>query len=273
MEATLGSLFGLYTFSTGRRLFALRQVQKLATGEGLTDLASHANVCIVHDSSTRELEAHWAGRKVTTFSPKARQLDIFVDAALMGLRDGTEAAINASAPGDPLAEQAKVLLKELFPKGAGTITKLGFVEELAEVNRIVARLQKDDAKALTKELGLSRHVARLVQLEEPYREALEGTEPISFAKVRDARTKGQSLMLQAVAMVLGKYPSDEEADIAGREKLLGPIFVQNEAIKRYLRERRAIEDVDPETGEVEATEAGEGAEGGGAKPEETKTPQ
>jgi hypothetical protein len=58
-------------------------------------------------------------------------------------------------------------------------------------------------------------------------------------------------MLQAVAIILGKYPSDNDADLAARGKLLAPIFRQNDAIRDYLRARRPIVDINPETGEPE----------------------
>ncbi len=61
------------------------------------------------------------------------------------------------------------------------------------------------------------------------------------------------LLLQAVAIILGKYPSDNDADLAGRAKLLAPIFRQNDAIRDYLRARRPVVDVNPETGEPEAS--------------------
>ncbi|TKD09275.1 hypothetical protein [Polyangium fumosum] len=252
MDPLLASLLTFYTFSTGRRLFALYQVREAAVAASHADLAAHAAHAIAHDTETRALEAKWAGRKLTTYSPEARQIDIYVDAAITAFRDGTDAQIRASAPGDPLADAAQKMIAVLLPKGAGAITSLPFVEELAEVQRILSRVDEPDYKSLVTELGLTRQVARLKNLEGQYRAAIEGPGgPLTFAKVKDARAKGQSLLLQAVAMILGKYPSDSEADRTARGALLSPILVQNEAIRRYLRERKPIEDVNPETGEIE----------------------
>ncbi|MDI1446713.1 hypothetical protein [Polyangium sp. 6x1] len=254
MAPLLASLLSFYTFSTGRRLFALSQVRKAAFLASFVDLDAHVGEALAHDRETRALEAKWAGRKPTIYSPEARQIDIYVDAALTAFRDGAEAQIRASAEGDPLAEAAQAMLLVLFPKGAGAITSLGFVEELAEVQRILSRLDEPDYQALVAELGLTRQVARLRDLEGQYRAAIEGPGgALTFAQVKDARAKGQSLMLQAVALILGKYPSDSEADRKARGTLLEPILVQNEAIRRYLRERKPIEDVNPETGEIEQT--------------------
>ena len=40
-----------------------------------------------------------------------------------------------------------------------------------------------------------------------------------------------------------------------RSALLAPILKQNEAIRTYLRARRGVEDVDPETGEIDPSTA------------------
>ncbi len=62
-------------------------------------------------------------------------------------------------------------------------------------------------------------------------------------------TIDQTLLLQAIAMALAKYPSDNAADLSGRAVLIGPILRQNEAIGQYLKSRRMVPDVNPETGE------------------------
>jgi hypothetical protein len=52
-------------------------------------------------------------------------------------------------------------------------------------------------------------------------------------------------------------------------KLAGqPILRQNEAIRQYLRARRGVEDVDPDTGEIDpnAPSSGPTPEGGAALP-------
>ncbi|UQA58324.1 hypothetical protein [Polyangium aurulentum] len=257
MDVALASLLNFYAFSTGRRLLAMQQVQKAALTAGFNALVDHCSVAIAHDRATRDLEARWSGQKgAPQFSPEAKQIDILVDAALGALRDGIDAQARASAPDDALGAIAVNLAQELFPKGVGAITTLPYVEELGELDRILRRLQDQASAPIVKDLGLTRLVARLVSLEQQYRAAIEGTgDKIAFGSVKDARAKGQRLLLQAVAMILGKHPSDEAADQAARATLLGPILKQNEAIREYLRTRRAVEDIDPDTGEVEPTPA------------------
>lgn len=262
MDTTLTAILSFYAFSTGRRMFALQQVAKEATAAGHAALAAHCDAALDHDRGTRDLEARWAGQtSESQYTPEARQLDLLVDAALVALRDGVDSAARASEPGDPLGEAAVELGKLLFPTSVADIIKLPYIDELGQVARIVALLGSQEWSPKVKELGLARQAAYLSGLEKKYRVAVQTPGKVAFADVKAARARGQSLMLQAVAMVLGLYPSDSAADQAARAKLLGPVFVQNDAIREYLRTRRAIVDIHPDTGEEQSSTAQTGTEG------------
>ena len=62
-------------------------------------------------------------------------------------------------------------------------------------------------------------------------------------------------MLQIIAMIVGRYYSDSAEHTKGRAALLGPIVRQHEAIKAYRRAHRAVEDVNPATGELDPAPA------------------
>ncbi|MBK9263679.1 MAG: hypothetical protein IPM54_28235 [Polyangiaceae bacterium] len=253
MDATLSALLQFYVFSTGRRIFALTQTKGIATELGHTALANHCDDAMTHDRETLRIESQWASDKgATQYAPEAKQVDILVDVALGALRDSLDADARDAAPGDAVGAAAAKLLQTLFPKGLNAVTNAPFVEQLAEVQRIIACLQSPEWTAIVNDLGLGRRVARLVELEKRYADAIAQSPKgnTTFGDVKDARTKGQQLMLQAVAMILGLHPSDSEADLAARGKLLGPILRQNDAIRAYLRARRSIEDVNPDTGTV-----------------------
>ena len=247
----------------------MQQVHQVAVSAGHAALATHCTAAIAHDRTVHDLEARWLGQSPDVqFSPEARQLDLFVDAALGTLRDGLDAAARASAPDDPLGDAAAQLGKELFPRGVADITTRPFVEELEQVARILSVVGSAAWSQKIEALGLTRHVVRLTALEQKYRAAIDapGAAKVAFGEVKNARAKGQSLLLQAVAMILGLHPSDSEADLAARAQLLGPILKQNEAIRDYLRARRAVQDVNPETGEVEGGAGAGGGTGAGGVP-------
>ena len=252
MDATLSALLQFYIFSTGRRLFALTEVQKLASAEGHTAVATHCDVALAHDRDTLQKEARWSSDKsAPQYTPDAKQVDILIDVALGALRDSLDADARDAAPGDALSESAAQLSQLLFPNGLAAVTNAPFVEQLAEVQRILTCLQSAEWASVVNDLGLGRRVARLADLEKRYASAIATTtKSISFAEVKNARTKGQQLLLQTVAMILGLYPSANESDVAARTKLLGPVLRQNELIRAYMRSRRTVEDIDPDTGAV-----------------------
>ncbi|MDI1484031.1 hypothetical protein [Polyangium sp. y55x31] len=253
MDTSLATLFNLYTFTPGRRLFAIAQVRKAALAAGDMAIAAFAVSCVDHDEALRTLEATWAAQdeKAPAFAPEAKPIDLAIDGVLVAIRDTAERQVEASAQGDPIATSGSALLKEIFPRGLFAVTSLPYVEELCEVERILGVLQHPMRVPTVQELGLSRYVARLVDLAKQYRTALELPLPkrVTFPEVKAARAEGQRRMLQLVAMIVGRYPSDTPEDQASRLAMLGPIVQQNEAIGQSLRARRTADDVDPETGE------------------------
>lgn len=262
MAVDLASLFNLYQLSTGRRIFAMQQVHKIAKKRKLSDLEAHVVAAIKHDRQTRKLDAQWQTQGSRPKSQgDASRVDPLVDRTLTALRDGAAAQAEGAAPDDEIIAKVDAFLTELFPLGVAAVTQLSYVDELSAVDEIVAKL-KGDLAPLVKELGLTRQATRLTKLAIDYRAALEAPAPpaLDFGSVRAARAEGQSLMLQTVAMIVGMFPKNSPEHVQGRTELLTPILKQNEAVGQYLRSRRTVEDVNPETGEVE-TEAAVPVEG------------
>jgi hypothetical protein len=151
-------------------------------------------------------------------------------------------------PGDPLGPRIEAMLQALFPAGLTAVTLLSYVEELAQIDRILkaAAGHRETIAAI----GAERVVARLTTLVQEFRAALEtGPEqPVAYDVVRAASMSCQNLLLQVTVAILGKYRTSELAQAEARALLLQPILVQNDAIGQYLRARRAVPDVDPATG-------------------------
>jgi hypothetical protein len=134
------------------------------------------------------------------------------------------------------------------------------------VEDIVALLKGELAPSV-KELGLGRLLKRLAGLAVEYREALEAPPPslIAWGRVRAARAEGHGLLLEAVAIIVGKHHQRTPEGTAARLALLAPILKQNEAIGQYLRARRSVSDVNPDTGEEEPDSPGGADEPGGGE--------
>jgi hypothetical protein len=170
---------------------------------------------------------------------------------LSSLRDAAVAQATGADEGDPIIALSESFVRTVFPKGVIELTSLGFVDELAAVDNILAAFNTHLAPAVT-ELGLTRLAKRLAKLAIEYRAALDAPDPtiISFGAVRAARALGQQHLLQAVAQIVGKHWRDTPDDIAARAALLTPVLKQNDAIRESLRIQRPVEDIDPVTGEV-----------------------
>jgi len=119
-------------------------------------------------------------------------------------------------------------------------------------------LLKGELASEVKEFGLGRLAKRLAELAAEYREALNAPPPslVAWGQVRAARAEGQGRLLEAVAIIVGKHHKRTPEGAAERAVLLDPILKQNEAIGQYLRARRAVADVNPDTGTDDPNTAG-----------------
>lgn len=251
MDGSLDSLLNLYQFPTGRRLFALRLVRAAAANEHFDALVQHCDVAITHDIQTQAIERRWAGESNSTdTNPEAQRIETLVDRTLGATRDHAAAQAAGAPENDPIHATVAEFLKQVFPAGVHAITTLPFVEELEKVDDIIRAMQHELAP-LVQELNLQRHATRLANLAQEYRKALEAPPPslLDWGRIRAARAEGQGFLLEAVAIILGKYHGRSKEATEARLGLLGPILRQNEAIGLSYKSRRTPTDVNPETGE------------------------
>ena len=251
MDISLQSLINLYVFSTGRRLFALAQVMKAASERSFPELEAHCALCIKHDRNTRALETQWAAP--VQRAPLVQPIDVRADRTLVAIRDVAQSHADAEEEDEVLRAAVRAMLTALFPEGVLAVIHLPYVEQLSAMDGILETLKSKKFAGLVADLGLNRKVKQLAKQVAEYRAALESPAPevVGFDKVRVARAEGHDLLLQAVAMILGKHRTRSAEDVAARGALLGPILVQDEAIRVYLKNRRTVQDVNPETGAVD----------------------
>jgi len=256
MDSSLDTLITLYSFSTGRRLFAFRQLLTLTQSPtySFPALETHLTAALAHDAQTRDLERRYAISPAPS-SPsgvtEAKRVDILVDRTLSSIRDTAVAQATGADEGDPIIALSENFVRTVFPQGVNDLTSLGFVDELAAVDNILTAFTTDLAPSVA-ELGLTRLAKRLAKLAVEYRAALDAPDPaiVRFGEIRAARAQGQRHLLQAAALIIGKHWSDTPDDVTARAALLAPILKQNDAIRHSLRTHRPVEDIDPVTGEV-----------------------
>jgi hypothetical protein len=251
----LSRFIKLNELSTGRRLFALLRILALLTARGLTQIVQLVEQAIAHDRQTHQLDLHWHARRLQPrHTSNIGPLDARVDRAIKALRDGAAAQAEGAAPDDPIHGEVAEFLGEVLPVGVYAITSQPYVEQLNDLEHIVEKLTGPLAASVV-ELGLQRQAARLSELLPLYRDAINGVgnaDVLQYATVNDTRKRGQRYLHEVIAMILGTYyRADDPEHQTARTELLGPIVEQNEAVRAYLRARRAVRDVDPETGDPE----------------------
>lgn len=265
MAITLQDLFNLNLFSTGRRIFALQQVIKKARELGFERLVALIERAIARDRATFALEKDWRRQRVglAPKPPRVRPIDLAIDRTLSAIYGVAKKTAKGADPADPIVAAIDAFLRELFPTGLAGVVNLEVIEELPAVELILERL-KGDLKPTADALGIGRLVDRLEALVGQYRTVIESPAPdaLAFGDIRTARAAGQDLLLQVVAVALGEYHDSENPEhVAAREALLAPVLEQNAIIRQYVSARRAVQDVDPDTGEVD--DDGEGPPPGG----------
>ncbi len=241
----------LLQFPTGRRMFALRQVRRVAEALGDTALVARVEAALEHEGRVFALERRWASDKNGQGAARgnAFQIDVLIDRTLSAIDGGAAQAAVALRPGHPLAEKAARFRAHAFPGGVGAVVNLTYEEELAYVDWLLSELDNPDQPwgPTVAELGLTLFVtelrARVVEMRAELER--ERPRPLRHEELRAARATGQRGLLVTIAHILGNYDGDDDR----ARQLLAPISDQNERISAARRRWRATTDVDPETGE------------------------
>lgn len=252
MLVTIAFLINIYLFPTGRRLFALEQVRKRAKTMGYARIAQHAALAIDHDRRTQRMEMRSRAAPSAVFGPEAQELDSELDQSVMGLHIFLDSQIRLYGASSQRGLAAGTIRQELFPDGPNAIIKLPYVQENQAVHGMLARLEDPDmaeAVAALPELGEAiDHIRALnARFGRVLAEAQNGTAP-SAEDVRQARTRGQTLLSETVALIIAEFAGTEKDP--RRDELLEPILVQNQAIRQIRRRRRNPTDIDPDTGVI-----------------------
>jgi len=258
MVVPAAEYLNFYKIPVGRAAFALGHVRRRAEDLGEAEIAELAGRAADECRLTLALELRAIGQSRGLYSPQATTMDSLVDRCLGGTGSYLDAQMRIF-PGEPRGEAAERIMQAIFPGGVASVTRLPYAEEHAHVNVLLDRLESPelaDAVALLPELP--ELIARLRQRNDAYGDALRTAhEAPTRAEVRQARQRCQDLLAATTGLILGLCAL-RDADQDDRcEQLLEPIVRQNDAMAAVHRRHGVIRDVDPDTGEEFAAEAGE----------------
>ena len=123
--------------------------------QGSALLTEHIEQALAHDHHTHELERRWAQARTAGTQDKARALDDQIDKTHSAISDACLNALRALEPEAPLAQEAKQLLRRLYPAGVQAITQQTHVEQLASNQSILQDLQSAAWSSTAQRLGLT----------------------------------------------------------------------------------------------------------------------
>lgn len=251
MDSNSASLVNIYRFPTGRRLHAAREVARRALAMVVDDIAAHAQTAVAHDTKVAAMEASAEAGNRNLYGPDATGLDNRVDRATVGIDSYLEAQERVYGRDSQRGSDAAFLRHELFPRGAGAITRLPYVREHERINALIERSREANvAEAVARIPELPAMLTELEAINGQYGASLSDydRERPTSEELAAAQARGQELLAEIVAMILARYALQPDKGDE-REALLEPILRQQEAIRAARQGRRRPRDIDPDTGE------------------------
>jgi hypothetical protein len=249
-------------------------VYRRARELGIKVVAEHAQRGIAHDRVTMAMEA--AGRPKHDEGPgelpvtdgeaslvpcrepsrqpprqPSKEIDTQLHRAILGLDSYLDVQVRVFAADSARGHAATILRHVLLPMGAGAMLQLPIAEELVEVDALIDRLDflPDAADAMAALPDVEPIVNRIKELAGQYRlsQGCHGR-VVGPEQLCEARIRGQRLLAETVALIVGHFAVNAPDDDEGRSYLLEPILRQNQALREARRRRRQPTDIDPRTG-------------------------
>ncbi|WP_428263682.1 hypothetical protein [Haliangium sp.] len=252
------SFFSLYRFPSGRRLYAMLELQRRATALGLTQVVEHAARAVAHDRYALEREGRYIPLRSAQYGPDAIALDQQVDRKLAALDGFLDSQLRMFEEGSERAQAAAYLRDRFFPRGIAAMVRQSFIQEHMEVDALLGRREQPAVAAAIEALpGLAHMLDELKASNDQYGAAIsDDDDRPTTDELRMLQAHGQRLMAEVIGLVVGHFGSTAPDDYDSLQHVLEPILEQQEVMGALHRRRRRIVDVDPETGD-ELPEGGE----------------
>ena len=204
---------------------------------------------ILHVRETLKMERAWRSeRKVRPgANPVAANLDVKVDQVLGSIYNIAGLMIR-SMSGTPTGDAARDILAAYFPDGLAAVTQQAMIPESVSAESIVAGLRTTHA-AQAELLNLAPLLDQLDHLLPDYTDALlnPNERSVEFSQLTARRAQDHHNLRVFVARLITRLEDHpDEADAI--DALWAEIHRVQEDIRDLRKRRRAVKDVDPDTG-------------------------
>ncbi|TNE45137.1 MAG: hypothetical protein EP343_28110 [Deltaproteobacteria bacterium] len=251
MDTSLQQFLKIYQFTSGRRLLVYRQTKKVAQKLNFTALEQHIDKAHAFELDTRKMERRWKSQGSTSQQTiDYRPLDNALDRALSGLSKYCESYLHSMDETSDHYQSALVILETAFPNGLQAITQIPYEDELSDVESLLDDLNNVTLATHINRLGLKPMLDNIKSRHQAFYKAFSASQAptLDYGTVRARRAQSQDMLLQMIAIILGKfYDSDSHAE--PRKELLTPFQLQQGRISDLISRKRPVLDVDPESGE------------------------
>lgn len=226
---------------TGNRLQAMAEVEKRAAERGVQPVATHAARGVAHDKQTFELEHRRRGIGRGNYREEAKHIEPELDRCVAGFGGYLDTQVRVFSSSSERGRAAAALYKELFPKGAGYVTRLPFVQEHAEVSAMLERAARPEMAALIAAVpdaaAMLEHI-RVVN--DRFGKSLETFELApSSDELAASRQRGQQFVTETAILIMAHFITEAPDDTEGRAYLFEPILRHERLVRDARRRRRS----------------------------------
>jgi len=241
------SLFNLYRFTPGRRAWMSARIAEAATQVGLAEIATAATALI---ASEKELAADfriWTTVRAATDAAVVSQKLVVSDQQRDAILGAFDAFLDALAGRStrPAGQAAGRVQREVFPEGSRKIITLPYPDETAAIESMVQVLETQLVGDVTA-AGAGDWVAELKTTNSDFAtqyDQLSAGRQVDFKALRVRDEAQQATFLRLIGKVVGASTDDAQLGT-----LLDSVAVQQAAMKALYQSRRAVSDVDADTG-------------------------
>ena len=247
MALTLLSLFNLYRYTPGRRAWMLGRIAEAATQLGLSEVSAAATALVEPEKALAAGLRTWTTVRAETEASELSQKLVASDQ----LRDATLGAFDAflaalAGRTTRASGQAAARLKAAaFPEGSRPIITQPYPDETAAIEALVNALEAEHAADVAA-AGATEWVAELKEFNDAFAtqyNRLSANRAVDFKALKTQDEAQQVAFLRFIAKVIA---ASDDTQLAA---LLDPVAVQQDAMKALYQSRRAVPDVDADTGE------------------------
>lgn len=250
----IADLVRISTFTPGRAAFAAKRVRALIQGEGERGLASEADRLVACAEEAIIQRRNWVQKRAAAARTRRGQRLLALHKRIVRLvsaiHTNAQSFVRSTDESEPDAGEASHLLNDLFPRGPSDIVRQEFEDQAATVADFVRQLDGRFAN-LANTLGLAPLVRQLATANVGFMHALAvapaGAMP--YDAIIAAENETQERLARLVISIAHTHSGTDARAVTRRAQLLAPILEQDARIGDALRNRRAVRDVDPDTGE------------------------